>query len=40
MVFTQFTPTPRTAFSIEFCVLRLGCVWNEEGMSWPPVAAE
>ena len=23
MVFTQLTPTPRTAFSIEFCVLRL-----------------
>ena len=40
MVLAQVTPTPRTAFSIECCVPRLAFGWNEEGMSWPPVAAE
>ena len=31
---------PSGRFSIEFCVERPACGWNEEGMSWPPVAAE
>jgi hypothetical protein len=35
---TQSTPTPRTAFSIAWPVLRVGCAAFDDSRSWPPVA--
>jgi hypothetical protein len=38
IVRTHSTPTPRTARSIAWPVLRFGCGPFDEGRSWPPVA--
>ena len=38
IVFTHLTPTPRTACSIAWPVLRVGLVAFDDCRSWPPVA--